>query len=51
MNTYLSKYKRAAIIGLYRNGATLEQICVTENVTYKRVKDIVETYFKIKISE
>tara|TARA_R110000868_G_C10596628_1_gene740068 strand:+ start:18 stop:167 length:150 start_codon:yes stop_codon:yes gene_type:complete len=47
--TYLSKYKRAVIIGCYRNGATLEQISVVHNVPYEKVKVIIETYFKIKI--
>ena len=49
MKTYLSKYKRAAIIGSYRNGATLEHISVVHNVPYDKVKIIIEIYFKVKI--
>jgi len=45
----LSKYKRAAIIGMYRNGACAEQISVVQNIPYEKVKIIIENYFKIKL--
>ena len=45
----LSKYKRAAIIGMYRNGSCLERICVDTGIGFEKVKTIIETYFKIKL--
>lgn len=49
MKTYLSRYKRAAIIGHWRNGSTLEQIAVATGVEYERVKITIENYFKIEL--
>lgn len=48
MKVYLSKYKRSVIVGMWRQGATLEQIAVHQNIPYDKVKVVVETYFKIK---
>lgn len=49
MKTYTSKYRRSAIIGMYRSGASLEQISVIQCMQYEKVKAIIETYFKIKL--
>lgn len=49
MKTYTSKYRRSAIIGMYRSGASLEQISVVQCMQYEKVKAIIEAYFKIKI--
>lgn len=49
MRTNLSKYKRAAIIGMYRNGNPIERICVDVNLEYEKVKTVIESYFKIKL--
>lgn len=45
----LSKYKRAAIIGMYKNGSCVEQISAIQNIPYEKVKTIIENYFKIKL--
>lgn len=50
MKTYTSKYRRLAIINMYRSGASLEQISVIQCMQYEKVKAIIEAYFKIKIS-
>ena len=49
--THIGKYKRATIIGMYRNGAKVETISVYMNLPYERVKVIVEAYFKVKIND
>jgi hypothetical protein len=45
----LSKYKRAAIVGMYRNGSAIERICVDTGISFEKVKTIIEAYFKIKL--
>lgn len=47
--TNLSKYKRAAIVGMYRNGSSVERICVDTGIDYLKVKMVIESYFKIKL--
>mgnify|MGYP003660190148 CR=1 len=44
----LSKYKRSAIIGYYRSGASLEWICVATGLEYHKVEAVINAYFGTK---
>ncbi len=48
--TYISKYRKAQIIGMYKQGASISEICLAVDVDLERVLTIIETYFKIRVT-
>ena len=45
----LSKYRRVVIIRMYKDGISPERICEYVDIHYEKIKQIIETYFKIKL--